>query len=1142
MSAPCRACGAALTGKRFCVECGTPVDAAPAQHAPAAPAAPETERRLCSVLFVDLVGFTPFSEGRDPEEVRELLTRYFEVARTVVGRYGGVIEKFIGDAVMAVWGTPVAVEGDAERAVRAARDLVAEVAELGAEVGASGLAARAGVVTGTVAATIGAEGQAMVAGDAVNTAARVQSAAPPGTVLVDTTTRRMAGLAIEFEEHGEVELKGKAEPETLWRAREVVSGIGGAQRSDGLEAPFVGRSVEFGQLKDSLHATAREGRPRLVLVSGPAGVGKTRLGWELEKYVDGLAESVFWHRGSCPRFGEDTAYWALTEIVRARLGVGDGDDRAAIEDKLTRSLADLFDTEAERGYVATRLAPLLGLPTAGAELARNDLFAGWRRFFEGLARRQPVLLLVEDLHDADEGLLDFLEHLVDWVRDLPVLVIGFTRPELVDERPGLGSGRNRSLITLAPLDDAAMRDLLEGLVDRIPPEAADAIEAQAQGIPLFAVETVRSLIDQQVVVATDDGYALKGDVGTLAVPESLHALLAARLDALDPAVRSLAGDAAVIAAPFTAEMLVEISGLDAAQVRAGLDELTQRDVLQISADVLSPQLGAYGFTHGLLAQVSYQTLSHRDLKERHLRVAAHLAASTRNDGDALAEVVARHHLDALEARPNDDDVASVRASAVEWLVRAAERARSTGAQGAAARLFRSAAELTGEADETTALRSADLWMRAAQAAYDGADHDVVIVATERARTIRLTHGRERSAAVVEALRSRAMRRSGRAGDAREDLHTAMTLLMEGPDLDTVEVAAALARLECFDEYGDGEPATLQAIALTEQLGASDRLLADTFISRGILLASRGRRFEAIAHLREALGFAEAAGDSEAITAALGNLADIALFAAPREALGFSQRGKDIGRQAGNRYSLAVCAANTMLCRLRLGEWDAAADESATAIEEDGLGDIPEVAGPAALVQALRGDAARARELFRPMGRVAPDDQAAAYDLLAEGAMVLAEGDAPAALRHLRDALTKLPNPAMDPFVLVWPFAARLAHEAGDEEALTTVLAVLDPYQVGRAAPAGARRAEARPRAVARRPAGADRGRRGGGRGPARRGVAVPPGPRPPGPGRGDARERQGPARRARRGLDHRRRAEEPARARTRGPAGDRGIA
>jgi class 3 adenylate cyclase len=233
---------------------------------------------VCSVLFCDVVGFTPLSEARDPEAVRELLSQYFAVARTVITRYGGVVEKFIADAVMAVWGTPVATEGDAERAVRASLDLVAAVAELGAEVGVPGLAARAGVVTGEVAVTLGAVGEGMVAGDAVNTASRVQAAAEPGSVLADGATQRLTGSAIGFADAGEHTLKGKAGLVRLWRATRVLSAVGGSQRVDGLEAPLTGRDAELRTVRDLFHAAADRRVPRLVLVSGPAGVGKSRLG------------------------------------------------------------------------------------------------------------------------------------------------------------------------------------------------------------------------------------------------------------------------------------------------------------------------------------------------------------------------------------------------------------------------------------------------------------------------------------------------------------------------------------------------------------------------------------------------------------------------------------------------------------------------------------------------------------------------------------------------------------------------------------------------------------------------------------------------------------------------------------------------
>ena len=414
---------------------------------------------MCSVLFCDVVGFTPLSEARDPEAVRELLSEYFEVARTVITRYGGVVEKFIGDAVMAVWGTPAATEGDAERAVRAALDLVIAVAELGAEAGLPGLAARAGVVTGEVAVNLGAVGEGMVAGDAVNTASRVQAAAEPGSVLVDEATQRLAGRAIGFADAGEHALKGKAGPVRLWRATRVLSAVGGSQRVDGLEAPLTGRDAELRTIKDLFHAAADRRVPRLVLVSGPAGVGKSRLGWEFEKYADGLKAQVWWHRGRCLSYGEGVAFWALAQIVRQRLGIAEEDPAEVAAGKLAQGLDRYVPDPGERAYAGLRVARLLGVAFAGdsgGPLSREELFAGWRLFFERLAAVQPVVLVVEDAQHADAGLLDFLDHLIDWVRDLPVYVLVLARPELGQARPGFGTGRNRTALTLDPLDAASM--------------------------------------------------------------------------------------------------------------------------------------------------------------------------------------------------------------------------------------------------------------------------------------------------------------------------------------------------------------------------------------------------------------------------------------------------------------------------------------------------------------------------------------------------------------------------------------------------------------------------------------------------------------------------------------------------------------
>src|SRR5207302_10716454 len=332
---------------RFCGECGNAL-AADAPSAAEAPPAKTAERRLVSVLFADLVGFTPLSESRDPEEVRELLSRYFDTCRRLIGIYGGTVEKFIGDAVMAVWGTPTAQEDDAERAVRAALGLVDAVGSLGVEVGAPALQARCGVLTGEAAVTIGADGQGMVAGDLVNTASRIQSAAEPGSVLVGDRTRRATDVSVAYEDAGSHEMKGKAEPVQLWRAERVIAGVGGALKSAGLEAPFVGRDREFRLLKDLFHASAEEGKNHLVSVVGIAGIGKSRLGWEFYKYMDGLKELFRWHRGRCLAYGEGVAYWALAAMVRGRADIVEGEDARSSREKLHAAVERYVTDPEER--------------------------------------------------------------------------------------------------------------------------------------------------------------------------------------------------------------------------------------------------------------------------------------------------------------------------------------------------------------------------------------------------------------------------------------------------------------------------------------------------------------------------------------------------------------------------------------------------------------------------------------------------------------------------------------------------------------------------------------------------------------------------------------------------------------------------
>jgi class 3 adenylate cyclase/predicted ATPase len=1071
-SGGCPSCGEPVTpGDRFCRACGSALpDTQAAGRVPrATPSAgpnpnpePVAERRVCSVLFCDVVGFTPLSESRDPEAVRELLSEYFAVARTVVNRYGGIVEKFIGDAVMAVWGAPAATEGDAERAVRAALDLVAAVAEVGGGPDAPVLSVRAGVVTGEVAVTLGATGEGMVAGDAVNTAARVQAAAEPGQVLVDGATYRLAGSAVGFADTGEHQLKGKADPVRLWRATRVLAGAGGSQRVDGLEAPLTGRDAELRTVRELFHAAAERRVPRLVLVSGPAGTGKSRLGWEFRKYIEGLAADVWWHRGRCLSYGEGVAFWALAEMVRQRLGIAEEDSADVAAGKLAAGLDRFVPDPGERAYVGVRLGRLLGVGSAdgAAALSREELFAGWRLFFERLAAESPVVLLVEDAQYADSGLLDFLDHLVDWAKNLPIYVLVFARPELEQVRPRFGVGRNRVTLTLDPLDPESMDHLVDALVPGMPKAARSKVTRQAQGVPLFAVETVRSLVDRDIVQPVEGVYRLVGDIGELTVPDSLHALLAARLDVLDPAVRRLVADAAVLGITFPAEALIAISGRDEPSVRAALADLVRREVLSVSADPLSPERGSYQFAQDMLRQVAYDTLSRRDRKTRHLQVAAYLRQALPGDGEEVADVIARHYLDALHAVPGDPDADGIRGQAIATLIRAAERAERAGAPARAATSYATAAELTSVAadgqDTDGQLDPGALWIRASDAATAATDYSAAFQLAGRAREYHLQRGRSRAAARAQAAAGRALHESGRFAEAREQLTAAAEILRTDPDTDTVRALQGLASLEVFAGSPDADRLTIEALYLGQALGVDTAQLCDLFNARGVHLFFAGCWPEAMAYLRETARLAEQVGDNFRLGRALLNLSAFLGITDPPAAVDAGRSAAGHLRRAGARDFLATAVLNIADALIQLGDWDAAEAELTQAVENDGLADIEYLFCVRAWLSALRGEAEAAEALLAGLRELhsseAPQDQATLG--LAEAFTAAARGRPADALRHARAVLTHAGALGIShgEVIWAWALAVRAAHEMSDAAVIQELLALLDSYQPGHVVP------------------------------------------------------------------------------------------
>jgi class 3 adenylate cyclase/tetratricopeptide (TPR) repeat protein len=956
----CVSCGAALAGNEtFCGECGTPLSsqAAPSAATPSSTRqTPAAERRLVSVLFADLVGFTAASEARDAEDTRELLTRYFETARTVIERYGGTVEKFIGDAVMAVWGTPVAKEDDAERSVRAALDLVAAVPELDPS-----LAARAGILTGEAAVTLGAEGEGMVAGDLVNTASRIQSVAEPGTVLVGEATKRATEAAIAYEDAGAHELKGKAEPVPLYRALRVTAGRAGALKSVGLEPPFVGRDRELRLVKELFHGCAEEGRAHLVSVSGIAGIGKSRLAWEFEKYVDGLADFFWWHRGRCLAYGDGVAYWALAEMVRMRAGIleEEAPDSALI--KLRSSIDEHVADPEERAWLEPRLAHLLGLADRTAP-DREDLFSAWRLFFERLAEKGVVVLVFEDLQWADTGLLDFVEYLLEWSRSYPLFVLALARPELAERTAFGAGGRNSTTLSLEPLSESAMDELLDGFVPGLPEELRAQILGRAEGVPLYAVETVRMLLDRGLLAREGDVYRPTGPIEALDVPETLHALVAARLDGLGPEERRLLQDASVLGKSFTKAGLAALSGFDEAELEPLVTSLVRKEVLSVQADPRSPERGQYSFLQDLLKRVAYETLAKAERKTRHLAAAAHLVQAFGAGEQEIVEVIAAHYLDAYHAAPDADDAPEIKARAQEMLTRAGERAASLAANEEAQHYFERAAELAGEP-----LAEAVLYERAGATAWSAGRADQAQGHFERALELFEAQGMTHPAARVSARLGEVEWRTGQLEQAIERMERAFEVLSgDEPDDDLATLAAQLGRLHFFK--GEVELASRRidaAIEIAESLWLPE-ILSQALNTQGLLASYSGRTEQSLALLKHSLEIALEHDLAAAALRAYNNLGDL-LDRRDRyeEAIDLHRRGVALARKVGDRIQGWRLAGELSWCLERTGQWGEVLDLAAE-IPEDQV--VWALSLPNALVEiaSARGDPAEARRVLAQM--------------------------------------------------------------------------------------------------------------------------------------------------------------------------------
>jgi class 3 adenylate cyclase/tetratricopeptide (TPR) repeat protein len=1057
----CPACGASNEpGEKFCGECGSALieGASPTRSAVASEGepgvAPVAERRLVSVLFADLVGFTTLSEARDSEEVRELLSKYFDTCKTIITRYGGTVEKFIGDAVMAVWGAPVATEDDAERAVRAALELTTAVAAMGEEAKAPELRARAGVLTGEAAVNLGAVGEGMVAGDMVNTASRIQSAAEPGEVFVGESTKRATDATIVFEPAGEFELKGKIGLTPLWRAVRVIAGARGTLKSTGLEPPFVGRDRELRTIKEMFHASADEGKAHLVSVTGIAGIGKSRLSWEFYKYFDGLQLVNLYHRGRCISYGEGVAYWALAEMVKMRCRIAEEEAPTSATAKLRSTIEAFVPDAEERAWIEPRLAHLLGLEERAAA-DKEDLFAAWRLFIERMAEQNPVVMIFEDLHWADAALLDFIEYLLEWSRNHPIFVLTLARPELADRRPNWGAGkRNFTPVYLEALSEEPMRELLSGMVPGLPEEVGAQILERAEGVPLYAVETVRMLLDRGLLQQEGNVYRPTGPIEKLEVPETLHALIAARLDGLAPEERRVVQDGAVLGKTFFKEGLARVSGLPEAKVEEILSALVRKEVLSVQADPRSPERGQYGFLQDLLKTVAYETLSKHDRKAKHLAAAAFIQATWAADEDEIVEVLASHFLRAYEAVPEAEDAAEYKARARDMLSKAGERAASLAAGVEAVRYFEQAIDLSDEP-----LRLAELHVLAGRAAWQTARLEESTSHLERAMALFEEAGDTKRAAVASSRLADVDWTVGRVGPATHRLEEAFAVLSGGEQDESLAlVAAQLGRFLVLTGSLDRAAAPLElALELAENLELPE-VLSQALNSKALLLFPQNRIHEARVLLEAALQIALDHSLASAAVRAYNNLL-VASDIQDRTALTLEllekalELAKKVGDSGGEiQFLFAIADTNRVF-----GRWD----EAIALYDEVGSREgIPEWVGMQLLglaeLRSFRGERAAAEALLHVWDGLedSDDPQRRAVYWMTRARIELAAGDHAAALEDAQRVLDEREELGITNFSVKEAFGEALEASIalGDRERVQAVMGLLQGLRPGERTP------------------------------------------------------------------------------------------
>jgi tetratricopeptide (TPR) repeat protein len=675
----------------------------------------------------------------------------------------------------------------------------------------------------------------------------------------------------------------------------------------------VGRETEFRLLRELFHATGRDRKARLVSLSGQAGIGKSRLAWEFSKYTDGVVETVWWHHGRCPSYGEGISFWALGEMVRKRAGLAEGDDETAVRAGVAAALVTHVADPDERGFVEPALLALLGLAEA-PQGGRERLFAGWRTFFERISENGTVCLVFEDLQWADDGLLDFIEHVLEWSRNFPIFILTLARPELLDRRPTWGGARSSTSLALSSLADDEMRALLAGLVPGLPEPAVRTILERADGIPLYAVETVRMLVADGRLEERDGVYVPVGDLGAVEVPGSLRALVAARLDGLAAEARAVVQDAAVLGQTFTVEALESVAGLDRAVLEPRLRDLVRLEVLELDTDPRSPERGQYGFVQALLREVAYETLGMRDRRSRHLAAAGYFEGL---DDDELAGALATHYMAAYRAATPGPEADAIAIQARLALQAAAERAAALGSPLQAIGYLRQAAEVASEDGQ-----AAPILERAGRIAEPAGRHADAVELLTAAEDRYLRAGLPAPAARARANRAFAQTSVASASEAAE---TMAPLLERFEELAAEPAIAAevAARAASIHSRRGSQRLALEwadrALDIAEAHGLID-IVVDALATKGTMLVTAGRNIESGVLLGGAARLAHQNGNFDAELRARALLVNTLLDDDPRAAVVESRDAAAVARGLGRSAWTVLLNGTAAEAALAAGGW------------------------------------------------------------------------------------------------------------------------------------------------------------------------------------------------------------------------------